>query len=101
MARLMSINKNNFKKKLINKVKTKREELRLKMKDQSLSFEEKLSIQFALQKLGRRSCPTQYRNRCYLTGRPRGYLRDFGLCRNSFRKLALEGKLPGVVKASW
>ncbi|MCX7675299.1 MAG: 30S ribosomal protein S14 [Bdellovibrionaceae bacterium] len=97
----MSINKNEYKKKLISKTKSKREELRAKMKDTSLSFEEKLGVQFALQRLGRRSCPTQYRNRCYLTGRPRGYLRDFGLCRNAFRKLALEGKLPGVVKASW
>jgi small subunit ribosomal protein S14 len=45
--------------------------------------------------------PIQYRNRCKLCGRPRGYYRKFGLCRICFRKLAHEGKLPGVVKASW
>jgi small subunit ribosomal protein S14 len=101
MARLASVNKNNMKKALIEKKKAKRDELRAKMQDQSLSAEEKIAVQFALQKLGRRSCATQFRNRCHLTGRPRGTLRDFGLARNMFRKLALEGKLPGVIKASW
>jgi len=101
MARLASINKNNMKKLLIAKKKVRRDALRAKMKDQTLSIEEKMAVQFELQKLGRRSCMTQYRNRCHLTGRPRGTLRDFGLARNMFRKLALEGKLPGVIKASW
>jgi small subunit ribosomal protein S14 len=49
----------------------------------------------------KKSFPIQYRNRCKLCGRPRGYMRKFGLCRICFRKLAHEGKLPGVVKASW
>ena len=101
MARLASINKNNMKKDLVARKKAKRDDLRLKMQDQSLTGEEKMAVQFELQKLGRRSCATQLRNRCYLTGRPRGTLRDFGLARNMFRKLALEGKLPGVIKASW
>jgi small subunit ribosomal protein S14 len=101
MARLACINKNNLKSALIEKKKAKRDALRAKMKDQGLSAEEKLAVQFELQKLGRRSCPTQYRNRCHLTGRPRGTLRDFSLARSMFRKLALEGKLPGVIKASW
>ncbi|MCS6837760.1 MAG: 30S ribosomal protein S14 [Bdellovibrionaceae bacterium] len=101
MARLASIKKNELKKRLIEKKKARRDELRAKMKDLKIPVEEKLAIQFELQKLGRRSCPTQYRNRCYLSGRPRGYLRDFALCRNMFRKLASEGKLPGVIKASW
>jgi small subunit ribosomal protein S14 len=101
MARLASINKNLMKKSLISKKKQKRDELRAKMQSQSLSAEEKMTAQFDLQKLGRRSCATQFRNRCYLTGRSRGTLKDFGLARNMFRKLALEGKLPGVIKASW
>jgi small subunit ribosomal protein S14 len=54
-----------------------------------------------LQKLPRNSSPVRMRNRCQLTGRPRGYIRYFGLCRNQFRKLASEGKIPGVTKASW
>jgi len=49
----------------------------------------------------RRKYPTRVRNRCKLCGRPRGYIRRFGLCRICFREQALEGKIPGVVKASW
>ena len=57
--------------------------------------------QEGLQKLPRNSSPIRLRNRCKLTGRPRGYMRQFGLCRNQFRELALEGRIPGVKKASW
>ncbi|MEW5873256.1 MAG: type Z 30S ribosomal protein S14 [Chloroflexota bacterium] len=49
----------------------------------------------------RRKYPTRVRNRCKICGRPRGYIRRFGLCRICFRELALQGKIPGVVKASW
>ncbi len=55
----------------------------------------------ALQKLPRNSSAVRVRNRCQLTGRPRGYMRQFGLCRNQFRELALDGRIPGVKKASW
>lgn len=55
----------------------------------------------ALQKLPRDSSPTRLHNRCSITGRPRGYLRRFGLSRIAFRELALDGKIPGIVKASW
>lgn len=55
----------------------------------------------ALQKLPRNSSPVRLRNRCFVTGRPRGYYRKFGLCRNMFRLMALEGKIPGIRKASW
>jgi small subunit ribosomal protein S14 len=54
-----------------------------------------------LQKLPRNANPTRLHNRCSMTGRPRGYIRKFGLSRISFRELALEGKIPGVTKASW
>lgn len=54
-----------------------------------------------LQKLPRNASPTRLRNRCNMTGRPRGYMRYFGLSRNAFRKMASEGKIPGVTKASW
>jgi small subunit ribosomal protein S14 len=54
-----------------------------------------------LQKLPRNASPVRLRNRCQITGRPRGYIRQFGLCRNMFRQWALEGKIPGVQKASW
>jgi small subunit ribosomal protein S14 len=54
-----------------------------------------------LQKLPRNSSPVRLKNRCKLTGRPKGYMRDFGICRNQFRDMALMGKIPGVTKASW
>jgi len=54
-----------------------------------------------LQKLPRNSSPVRLKNRCKLTGRPKGYMRDFGLCRNQFRDMALAGKIPGITKASW
>jgi small subunit ribosomal protein S14 len=54
-----------------------------------------------LQKLPRNASPVRLRNRCKLTGRPRGYMRTFGISRNQFRDLANEGKIPGVTKASW
>jgi small subunit ribosomal protein S14 len=55
----------------------------------------------ALQKLPKNSSKVRLHNRCQLTGRPRGYIRQFGLCRNQFRELALDGRIPGVKKASW
>ena len=55
----------------------------------------------ALDKLPRNSSKKRLHNRCKLTGRPKGYMRDFGICRVVFRKMALEGKIPGITKASW
>ena len=54
-----------------------------------------------LQKLPRNASPVRLRNRCSITGKPRGYIRDFGLCRNTFREMASNGKIPGITKASW
>jgi len=54
-----------------------------------------------LQKLPRNSSPVRLRNRCKITGKPRGYIRVFGICRNQFRQLASDGKIPGVTKSSW
>ena len=55
----------------------------------------------ALDKIPRNASPVRLHNRCRLTGRPKGYIRKFGLCRVKFRQMALEGKIPGVTKASW
>lgn len=55
----------------------------------------------ALDLLPRNASPVRLKNRCQLTGRPRGYMRHFGICRNMFREMALDGKIPGVKKASW
>ena len=54
-----------------------------------------------LDKLPKNASPVRLKRRCELTGRPKGYMRDFGICRVMFRKLALEGKIPGIRKASW
>ena len=56
---------------------------------------------FALQKLPKNSMPIRKHNRCQLTGRPRGYMRQFGISRVTFREMALSGQIPGVTKASW
>jgi small subunit ribosomal protein S14 len=55
----------------------------------------------ALDQLPKNASPVRLKNRCKLTGRPKGYIREFGICRNQFRELALNGKIPGVTKASW
>ncbi|MEO0456178.1 MAG: 30S ribosomal protein S14 [Cyanobacteria bacterium P01_A01_bin.114] len=62
---------------------------------------EKLAIHRKIQQLPRNSSPTRLHNRCWLTGRPHAYYRDFGLCRNALRDMAHQGLLPGVVKSSW
>ncbi|MFM9110491.1 MAG: 30S ribosomal protein S14 [Prochlorococcaceae cyanobacterium] len=62
---------------------------------------ERLEIHRRIQGLPRNSAPTRVRNRCWVTGKPRGVFRDFGLCRNQLRERAHKGELPGVVKSSW
>ncbi len=86
---------------LIAKHAQRRAELRNKTKNITLSEEERMKAQMALQKLPRDSSATRGRNRCRLTGRPRGYYRKFGLARNKLRELMMRGEVPGVVKASW
>jgi len=89
MARRATTAKNERRKRLVLKYQERREEMK-KMGDAE-----------GLQKLPRNSSKTRVRNRCTLTGRGRGVYAKFGLCRNMFRLLALEGKLPGIRKASW
>lgn len=68
---------------------------------QATSQQERMDLHRQLQRLPRNSAPTRLRNRCWLTGRSRGYYRDMGLSRHVFREMAHEGLLPGVRKASW
>lgn len=89
MSKICIVARNEKRKKLVDKYQAKREELKARG-----DYE-------ALQKLPRNSSPTRLRNRCSQTGRGRGVYKNFGLCRNVFRDLALEGKIPGVRKASW
>jgi small subunit ribosomal protein S14 len=76
-------------------------ELRAVASDAKKSDDERASARLALQKLPRNANPTRQRNRCELTGRPRGTFRQFGLGRAKIRELAFEGNIPGVIKASW
>ena len=87
-------------KKLVNKYFEIRKNLRAKFKE-AISLEEKLLASAKIQKLPRNSAPTRLRNRCWKTGRPRGFIRFFGLCRNAVRELSHDCFLPGITKASW
>lgn len=101
MARKASVEKNNRRKAQAAKYAKYRTELREKAVDMKLSDEDRAAARKKLQDLPRYTSATRVRSRCVLTGRPRANYRKFGLCRNAFRKLALEGRLPGVTKASW
>jgi len=86
---------------LAAKFANKYKELKAVANDASKSDEERYLARLELQKLPRNANPTRQRNRCELTGRPRGTFRKFGLGRNKIRELAFKGDIPGVVKASW
>lgn len=85
---------------LVMKYAKKRFSLKAQMKEASF-LEEKLTIQRKLQELPRNSNPVRLHNRCLITGRPKGFYRDFGLSRHVLREMAHEGFLPGVTKSSW
>ena len=86
---------------LVKKYALKREELKAKIKDISLSEEDRATARNKLNKMPRDASPSRIRNRCSLTGRPHGYYRKFGLARNKLREAAMRGDIPGLVKASW
>ncbi len=85
----------------VEKFKAKRVALFEVLHDAKASDEDKDAARAKLQKLPRDASPSRLRNRCALTGRPRGVYRKFGLGRNKLRELALRGEVPGVIKASW
>lgn len=101
MARKASIEKNNKRKELSARYVQHRKELREKAVDMKLSEEERMEARKKLQALPRDTNPNRVITRCQISGRPRGNYRKFGLSRIAFRQLALDGKLPGVTKASW
>lgn len=87
--------------KLVAKYAEKRAALKATINSVTASEEEKWDAQVALQKLPRDASPVRQRNRCALTGRPHGVYKKFGLCRNQIRQHAMQGDIPGLVKASW
>ncbi len=100
MAKKSMIARDEKRKKIVDRYAEKRAALKAEFENAS-NQREKLDAHRKLQQLPRNSSPTRVRNRCWATGRPRGYYRDFGLCRNQLREMAHAGLLPGVVKSSW
>src|SRR5262249_18021677 len=101
MAKLAVKLRNEKRKKTVEKFKARRAQLLEIVQDSRASDEAKEEARLKLQKLPRDASPVRIRNRCALTGRPRGVYRKFGLARNKLRDLALKGEVPGVIKASW
>lgn len=101
MAKKSQVLRDQRRKKLIEKHRETRAELRKKLKDPEVSIEEKLSVQEAFAKLPRNSCPTRLNRRCEISGRSRSYYRKFAISRIALRDLALRGQLPGMRKSSW
>jgi small subunit ribosomal protein S14 len=100
MAKKSMIERERKREKLIAKYAAKRQELKEQFAA-TTNQQQKLEIHRQLQQLPRNSAPTRHRNRCWATGRPRGYYRDFGISRHVLREMAHQGLLPGVVKSSW
>ncbi len=101
MAKKSAVAKNEHRKKLVAKYAAKRAALKAIAEDESLPMEERFKARLKLAELPRNSAANRVRNRCEVTGRPRGYYRKFNMSRVSLRKLASEGQVPGVVKSSW
>ena len=101
MAKTAVINRDLKRRKIVKKFAKKRAELQAVIDNAKISDEDRFAARQKLQQLPRDSSPTRLRNRCKLTGRPRGVFRKFGLGRNKLREFAMRGEIPGVVKASW
>lgn len=101
MAKVSMVEREKRRAELVAKYADKRAELKAVIKNPESSMEDRMRAQEKLQKLPRNSSPVRMRNRCALSGRPRGYYRKFGLARNMLRKAAMRGDVPGLRKSSW
>ncbi|MBC7987500.1 MAG: 30S ribosomal protein S14 [Sphingomonadaceae bacterium] len=101
MAKVSSINKNEKRKRLVKKFAGRYSRLKAQSADKSLDETERLIARLKMAELPRNANPTRVRNRCGLTGRPRGFYRKFKMSRISLRDLANKGLIPGVTKSSW
>ncbi|OFW72118.1 MAG: 30S ribosomal protein S14 [Alphaproteobacteria bacterium RBG_16_64_48] len=101
MAKTSMIERNNKRKRLAKKYQTRRTRLKAIAADRSLPAEERFAARLKLAELPRNSSPTRVRNRCDLTGRPRGYYRKLRMSRIALRDLGSQGLIPGMVKSSW
>lgn len=101
MAKKSAVEKNNRRRQMVERYAQKRAALKAIIMDRARDPEERFEATLKLAQLPRNSSKVRVRNRCIMTGRPRGYYRKFGLSRIALRELASEGQIPGVVKASW
>ena len=101
MAKKSSIEKNSRRAKMAKAVQPRRARLKAMARDRDAAPEDRFEAQLRLSRLPRNSSATRVRNRCALSGRPRGYYRKFGLSRIAVRELASAGQIPGMVKSSW
>lgn len=101
MAKVSLIERERKRERLHRQFAKRRLALKAIIKNPESTPEEREAAQFKLQALPRNSSPVRLRNRCNITGRPRGYYRKFGLARNKLREAAMSGEIPGLVKASW
>ena len=101
MAKLALINREKKRRKMVAKFASRRAQLIETINDSNRSDEERAEARAKFQQLPRDASPVRLRNRCKLTGRPRGVFRKFGLGRNKLREIAMRGEIPGITKASW
>jgi small subunit ribosomal protein S14 len=101
MAKLSLINRNYKRQKMVAKYAKKREALEAIVNNSRMSDEDRFAARLKIQALPRNSNQTRVRNRCAITGRPRGVFSKFGLGRNKLREYAMRGEIPGIQKASW
>ena len=101
MAKTAVINRNEKRRKTVKKFEVKRTALLAIINDFKQPEDGRMAARMQLQQLPRNASPTRVRNRCKLTGRPRGVYRKFGLGRNKLREIAMRGEIPGMTKASW
>ncbi|MEM7023385.1 MAG: 30S ribosomal protein S14 [Pseudomonadota bacterium] len=101
MAKKSAVEKDRNRRRMVARDASKRADLRAIVRDRSREPEERFEATLALGKMARNGAKTRVRNRCALTGRPRGYHRKFGLSRIALRELGSTGQIPGLVKASW
>lgn len=101
MAKLSMVERDKKRTLLAGKFAKKRAEIKAKIMDKKTSMEDRFGLQMELNSLPRDSSKSRQRNRCGVTGRPRGYYRKFKMSRIALRELALRGQLPGVTKSSW
>lgn len=101
MSKIALTNRDQKRRNTVKKFAAKRKQLMEIINDQKVSPEDRYEARLKLQKLPRNASPVRLRNRCALTGRPRGVFSKFGLGRSKLRDIAMRGEIPGVIKASW